>query len=101
MAGKEKRLALGAWPETGLAKARELHEAARRKLADGIDLALERKKEKVAAKIGAANTFALIAEEYIESKMIGEGRAEGTNKKARWFLELMRPAIGRMPRGCS
>ena len=99
MAGKEKRLAFGAWPDISLAKARNLHEAARRKLTDGIDPGLERKKAKVAAKIGAANTFALIAEEYIESKMVVEGRAEGTIKKARWFLELMRPAIGRMPIG--
>jgi integrase len=97
--GKEKRLALGAWPEISLAKARDLHESARRKLAEGVDPALERKRAKVAAKIGAANTFALIAEEYIESKMIGEGRAKGTIKKARWFLELLRPAIGCMPIG--
>ena len=51
IAGKEKRLALGAWPDVSLAKARELNEAARRKLTDGIDPALERKKAKVAAKI--------------------------------------------------
>lgn len=97
IAGKEKRLALGAWPEISLARARELNEIARRKLSDGIDPALERKKEKASAKIGAANTFALIAEEYIEAKMVGEGRASATVKKARWFLDLMRPAIGRMP----
>jgi len=96
IAGKEKRLALGAWPEISLAKARELRDAERRKLADGVDPALERKKSKAAAKVGAANTFVLIGEEYIEKKMAGDGRAQSTLKKARWFLDLLKPAIGQM-----
>ena len=42
-------------------------------------------------------TFAVVASSYIEHKMVGEGRAEATLKKARWFLELLSPAIGNMP----
>ncbi|MEP2990634.1 MAG: site-specific integrase [Parasphingorhabdus sp.] len=95
--GKEKRLALGSWPEISLAKARELRDDARRKIAEGIDPAMERKKEKAAAKLGAENTFSAIAEEYIETKMVKEGRADATIKKARWFLDLLKPAIGQMP----
>ena len=94
--GKEKRLALGSWPEISLAKARELRDDARRKIAEGIDPAMERKKEKAAAKLGAENTFSAIAEEYIETKMVNEGRAEATIKKARWILDLLKPAIGQM-----
>lgn len=97
IAGKEKRLALGAWPEVSLAKARELRDTARQQLAEGIDPSLERKKVKATAQFEAANTFVAIASEYIEKKMVGEGRAEGTLKKARWFLDLLAPAIGKMP----
>jgi len=80
-----------------LAKARELRDEARRQLSEGIDPSLDRKKAKAAAQFEAANTFAVIAVEYIEEKMAGEGRAEGTLKKARWFLKLLSPAIGKMP----
>ena len=96
-AGKEKRLALGAWPDVTLAKARQLCEAARATLADGADPGLERKRAKATARISAANTFASVAAEYIDSKMVGEGRAETTLAKARWFLDLLRPAVGELP----
>jgi len=35
--GKEKVLALGVYPETGLAKARERHQEARKLLSDGVE----------------------------------------------------------------
>lgn len=97
IAGKEKRLAFGAYPAVSLAKARQLADEARAKIADGIDPSLERKRAKAAAKISAANSFASVASEYIEDKMVGEGRAETTLAKARWFLKLLKPAIGDMP----
>lgn len=95
--GKEKKLSLGAYPEVGLAKARKLRDAAREKLADGQDPALERKKAKFSAKLSAGITFAGVAREYIESKMVGDGKAPTTVAKARWFLEQLEPAIGSMP----
>jgi integrase len=95
--GKEKKLSLGAYPEISLAKARKLRDAAREKLAEGLDPALERKKAKFTAKLSAGVTFARVAREYIDSKMIGDGKAEATIAKARWFLEQLEPAIGTMP----
>jgi len=97
ISGKEKRLALGAWPEITLAKARELVEQERRSLANGNDPLIERKKSKAAAKIGAGNSFELLAREYIEKKMIAEGRAKTTIKKAYYFLDKLSPSIGAMP----
>ena len=94
-AGKEKRLAFGAFPEVSLAKARELRDEGRAKLADGIDPSLERKKAKATAKISSANTFELVALEYI-AKMEREGRADSTLLKARWFLSLLKPSIGQL-----
>ena len=97
IAGKEKRIALGAWPEISLQKARHVRDEMRLRIANGEDPALTRKRAKATAKISAANTFESVAREYIEEKMVGEGRAEGTLLKARWFLELLAPAIGSMP----
>lgn len=95
--GKEKKLSLGAFPDIGLAKARQLRDTAREKLADGDDPALERKRSKSVAKLKAAYTFAGVAREYIDSKMVGDGKADATITKARWFLEQLEPAIGSMP----
>ena len=97
VASKEKRIALGAWPEISLQKARHMRDEMRLRIANGEDPALTRKRAKATAKISAANTFESVAREYIEEKMVGEGRAEGTLLKARWFLELLAPAIGSMP----
>lgn len=97
IAQKEKKMPLGRWPDVSLAKARQLRDVARSAIADGIDPMLERKKEKASAKISAANTFAAVASEYIETKLEREGRADATVLKAQWFLNLLRPAIGQMP----
>jgi integrase len=93
---KEKRLALGAYPEVGLAEARKRRDAARAMIADGIDPSLDRKRKRAAAKVSADDSFARIAEEYI-TKMANEHRAPSTVDKARWFLSLLAPAIGTLP----
>ena len=46
--------------------------------------------------MGAENSFERVAEEYLK-KMELEGRAIATVAKARWFLKLLKPAIGAMP----
>ena len=97
VAGKEKRLALGAYPAVSLKDARAKRDEEKAKLSSGLDPALERKRGKVAAKISAANTFSSVAREYIETKMVAESRAKTTISKAHWFLEQLEPAIGNMP----
>lgn len=96
-AGKESRLALGAYPQVSLKDARSRRDAEKAKLNAGIDPGMERKKAKMMANINASNTFASVAREYIETKMVGEERAEATVSKARWFLAQLEPAIGSMP----
>ena len=95
--GKEKKLSLGAYPEISLAKARKLRDEARATRADGQDPSLERKKAKFAAKLSGEVTFAGVAREYIDLKMVGDRKADTTVKKAQWFLEQLEPAIGSMP----
>jgi integrase len=66
--GKEKRLSLGTYPDTGLADAREKRDAARKLLAQGIDPGIQRKAEKVAGEERAGNSFEVIAREWLGVK---------------------------------
>lgn len=91
--GKEKRLALGAYPQVKLGEARRKRDAARIQLNEGIDPLLERKRAKARRQIGASHTFSAIAEEFIR-KREREGLAVATATKARWFASLLEPTIG-------
>jgi integrase len=64
IAGKEKRLALGVYPETSAKEARIRRDAARKLLADGIDPGVERKVQKVVGHERAANSFEAVAREW-------------------------------------
>jgi len=88
--GKDKRIALGRYPDVGLAEARRKRDDARRKLQDGVDPVAERKHDKLVAVYKAANTFSDVAKEYID-KMVAEGRADTTTTKANWLLEQLAP----------
>jgi hypothetical protein len=88
--GRDKRIALGRYPEVGLAEARRRRDAARQQVSDGVDPLAERKREKLIAHFNAANTFGDIAKEYID-KMVREGRADATTTKANWLLEQLKP----------
>jgi integrase len=63
-AGKEKRLALGVYPEVALKEARAKRDDARRLLADGIDPGAQRKAQKAASASLAANSFEVVAREW-------------------------------------
>lgn len=64
--GKEKRLALGAYPDIGLKDARERRETARKLLANGADPGEAKKAQKAASTERAANSFEVIAREWFE-----------------------------------
>lgn len=92
--GKQKRLALGRYPDVGLAEARQRRDDARRKLETGSDPLAERKRDKLIAAFKAANSFGDVAKEYID-KMVAEGRADTTTTKANWLLEQLAPIASR------
>ncbi len=95
--GKQKLLALGAYPSVTLAEARERRDAARKLLANGTDPSLQRRLEKIAAAAGG-NTFREVAEELLD-KQAREGRAAMTLKKNRWLLEPAFETFGDRPIG--
>lgn len=96
-AGKERKLSFGRYPEVSLKGARCKRDQARLLLASGTDPSFAKKKAKIKATLAIANTFNSLAEEYIDTKMVREGAAQATVHKARWFLSLLKPAIGSMP----
>lgn len=65
---RQKQLALGSYPATLLADAREARRKAKGLLEAGIDPGAEKKERKVAVKAAreaAENTFAAVAEKYL------------------------------------
>ena len=94
--GAEKKLALGAYPDLGLKAARELRDDARKQLAEGIDPAEKKRKDRHIAKVSAANSFSAVAQSYID-KCKREGLAEATTTKQEWLLKVLERAIGQRP----
>lgn len=94
--GKEKLLALGAYPIVTLAKAREKRDDAKAQLADGIDPARSRRESRIAAVATSGNTFRLVAEEYLD-KLRREGRAPATLAKVEWLLSFAYGDLGERP----
>lgn len=94
--GKEKKLALGSYPEVGLKDARAKRDEARKAAQAGSDPALAKREARIAQRGATANTFAAIAEEYID-KLEAEGRAEVTVAKTRWLLSKLSPSLGTRP----
>lgn len=91
--GKRITLALGVYPDVGLAKAREKREAARAQVAEGID---PREAAKAATRETALRptlTFRHVADELI-AKSEAEGYSAVTTQKARWLADQLSPFLG-------
>jgi integrase len=63
--GKEKRISLGIYPDTGLKEAREQRDAARKLLASSIDPSVHRQSQRAARALSEANTFGIVAREWL------------------------------------
>ena len=95
--GKQKQIALGAYPTVTLAEARERRDAARKLMASGKDPSVERRLEKI-AKAAGGNSFREVAEEFLD-KQRREGRSEATLDKNAWLLKPAFAAFGDRPIG--
>ncbi len=92
MAGVEKLLALGAYPEIPLKRARERREEARRLVAEGIDPSAQRRAEKNAVE----HTFEAIAREWLalQEKRLSEHTMERERNQLERFIF---PELGSRP----
>ena len=94
--GKEKRLALGIYPDVSLSEARTRHTDARKLLSSGIDPGEQRKAEKLARLDSAENSFGAIALEMLA--MRAKKNAKSTAVRNLRIVEKdLNPYIGDKP----
>lgn len=94
--GKEKRLSLGVFPNVSLQQAREKQQAVKETLAKNIDPGVIRQEEKTLAKIKAAQTFQLVAEEWHTLFKPKWSKSHADNLEHRMEVDLF-PHIGSIP----
>ena len=97
-AGKEKKLALGRYPEVSLKIARQKRDEARAMLAEHQDPSIQRKLDRAMVTLSADNTFQTIANEWVAIRLAD--KSDSHQKKTRARLDrYINPAIGSMPVG--
>lgn len=64
--GKEKLLSFGAYPDVSLTEARDLRDAARKAVREGLDPAMEKKRRVMVNRDQAAQTFEVVARQWHE-----------------------------------
>jgi len=94
--GKQKTLALGAYPAVSLSDARAARDSAKQLLARGWDPSEHKKLATVASANARAATFEVVAAELLEKKS-REGKAHRTLEKLRWLYDLANEGIGSRP----
>ncbi|WP_343613276.1 integrase arm-type DNA-binding domain-containing protein [Novosphingobium sp.] len=94
--GKPKVIALGAYPAVPLLMARQRRDEARAQLAQGQDPARERMLAKYREIASSQDTFAKVAQEFIDKRRL-EGMSEGTAKKCEYYISRLGSAVGRLP----
>jgi integrase len=96
--GKEKQLAIGAYPAIGLGEARRRREEARELIALGKDPSREKRRDKVRAQLKAADTFKAIADEYSAKRRNDgvKGWAPATAIRSEYLLSLVCGSIGKL-----
>jgi len=95
-ADKRKTLALGVYPDVSLAQARQGRDKARKLLAQGIDPSTAKQEDKQATAAAAANTFELVAREWL-TKTAADRQATTQDKITAWLEKDVIPHIGKMP----
>lgn len=92
--GKEKRLAIGVYPDVTLAKARKARDDARAMLTEGIDPSARKQAAKAVSE--AEGSFEAVAREWLA---LQKGRwSTSTHEKAEWMLEtFLFPYLGSRP----
>ena len=96
IAGKEKLLALGVYPDVSLAAARKKRDEAREKLAAGVDPGEAKKADKRAVRIAAANSFESVALAWMEERRPYVEPAQYDKTLARFKNDAF-PWLGKRP----
>lgn len=94
--GAQKTLAIGQYPEIGLADARKKRDEARATLVSGSDPSQQKKLDKITKALSDSTTFDSVAEQYL-AKKTREGMAASTLKRLRSQLKKITNAFGNRP----
>lgn len=94
--GKEKKLALGKYPEVSLVAAREGRDKARKMLVEGKDPSLAKQEQKRIAAASAATTFEGVAREWHEKNKAKWSINHASTVMRRLELDIF-PEIGNLP----
>jgi integrase len=99
--GREKKLAVGIYPDIGLSEARRQRDMARELLTSGKDPATEKRRAKVRSQDNAGNTFNEICAEYVTKRKRegAKGWGPSTAKRCEYLLTNLTAPIGGMPIG--
>lgn len=99
--GREKLLAIGAYPEISLGEARRRREEAREMIALGKDPSREKPRDKLRSRIQAADTFKAISDEFCQKRRRDgqKGWAPATATRSEYLLSLVYGSIGHLPIG--
>lgn len=94
--GKEKRLALGVYPEVSLAEARDKRDAARKLVAEGTDPSFAKKEEKRQRVLRSIHTFEAVARTWHKDHQVLWAPQYSANIIRRLELDVF-PQIGNRP----
>ncbi|MGF6379830.1 integrase [Paraburkholderia atlantica] len=94
--GREKRLALGKYPEVGLKDARESRDDARKLLRTGVDPSAIKQRLGAAEQVEATSTFEAVANDWFERMMRDKAESHRVKVKARLEKDLL-PWLGNKP----
>ncbi|MEQ5837460.1 integrase arm-type DNA-binding domain-containing protein [Marinobacter sp. NFXS9] len=96
LAGKEKTLSLGSYPEVSLKQARAARDDARALLEEGKDPVTYRKVENTKRQVAAENTFKAVAEDWLElqDNQLSASTIEVTRRRLNAWIH---PHIGHLP----
>ncbi|WP_321968611.1 tyrosine-type recombinase/integrase [Paraburkholderia tropica] len=93
---RERRLALGVYPDVTLAHARRKRDEARALLADGVDPGQAKKEKRLLARLNAATTFEAVALEWYEQQAPGWAASHSEKIMGRLKKDLL-PWLGSRP----
>ena len=96
--GKNKIMSYGKYPYVGLARARELHAAARSLLASGADPMAERMAKKNENNAASKNSFQTVALEWLAHWREGKSKRHADTVDRRMKSDIL-PALGARPIG--
>jgi integrase len=98
LAGKEKSLSLGVYPNVGLKEARKRRDSERGRLEDGLDPSAERRARKVMQRLADENSFEAVAREWYGKQRHTWVPGHAADVLRRFETNVF-PQIGRRPIG--